>query len=384
MNMLDSITLDASGLAMTRDGYLTGFAKVSRAGNVQMYLGSELGLTGDDKGKVYGVYRDPQVIFDEASMMSLAGRPVTRGHPPMGVDAKNWKDLVVGNVGGVIKRDGEHVVAPMAIMDAAAVQEVMDGARCLSAGYTVGIEAADGVSEDGTPYQFRQSGDLRFNHVAYLPDNNPRAGNTRIGDSQNASWGASPINDRKAPTMPEGIKTRTVIIDGLSVETTDAGAQALEKLTKTISDMKAETTAAEKKAKEDADEKEKIIAKKDAEIDALAKDKLTDAALDARVAARADLLDKAKRVADGVTTDGLSDADIRKAAVTKALGDAAVTGKSQAYIDARFDILVEDADKADPVRGMKDAPALKVVTNLDAVYDERNKALETAWMKKGA
>ena len=36
------------------------------------------------------------------------------------------------------------------------------------------------------------------------------------------------------------------------------------------------------------------------------------------------------------------------------------------------------------MRGMKDAPGLKVVTNLDAIYDERNKALETAWMKKGA
>jgi len=274
-------------------------------------------------------------------------------------------------------------VVPERLRDAAGIRAVQAGTQEISMDYTTPMSVEDGVAPDGTAYQAIQTGPIRINHLAVCQT--ARGGpELRIGDSQNASWGASPINDRKAPTMPEGIKTRTVIIDGLSVETTDAGAQALEKLTKTISDMKAEMTAAEKKAKEDADEKEKIIAKKDAEIDALAKDKLTDAALDARVAARADLLDKAKRVADGVETAGLSDADIRKAAVTKALGDAAVTGKSQAYIDARFDILVEDADKADPVRGMKDAQSLKVVTNLDAVYDERNKALETAWMKKGA
>jgi hypothetical protein len=39
---------------------------------------------------------------------------------------------------------------------------------------------------------------------------------------------------------------------------------------------------------------------------------------------------------------------IRKAAVTAALGDAAVKDKADAYIDARFDILVEDAVKNRP------------------------------------
>jgi hypothetical protein len=50
-------------------------------------------------------------------------------------------------------------------------------------------------------------------------------------------------------------------------------------------------------------------------------------------------------VAKDIKTEGLSDAAIRKAAVTAALGDAAVAGKAEAYIDARFDILVEDAAK---------------------------------------
>src|SRR5690606_12826085 len=151
MKISDSLTLDASGLTLTRDGYLVGEAKVSRAGNVQQYMGYELGLTGDESHKFFGVYRDPDVVFDEKSMMSLAGRPVTRGHPDVPVTSENWKDLAKGQVGGVIRRDGEHVVAPMAIMDADAAKEVLAGARSLSAGYTVEVVKDEGVAADGTP-----------------------------------------------------------------------------------------------------------------------------------------------------------------------------------------------------------------------------------------
>jgi hypothetical protein len=81
---------------------------------------------------------------------------------------------------------------------------------------------------------------------------------------------------------------------------------------------------------------------------------LDDADLDKRVAARADLITKAKAIAKDVKTDGLSDAAIRKAAVTAALGDAAVKDKADAYIDARFDILVEDARRpAAPIRSAR-------------------------------
>ena len=66
--------------------------------------------------------------------------------------------------------------------------------------------------------------------------------------------------------------------------------------------------------------------------------------------ARADLIAVAKTIAKDVKTDGLTDAGIRKAVVVAKIGDAAIAGKADAYIDARFDLLVEDAAKgaADP------------------------------------
>lgn len=344
MIIQDSLTLDASGLALTRDGFLVGEARVSRAGNVQQYRGSELGLTGDDAGKMFGVYRDPDVVFDSASMMSLAGRPVTRRHPKEAVTAANWKDLAVGQMGGVVRRDGEHVVAPMAIMDAAAAQEVANGARSLSAGYTVDVVPAEGVTEDGTPYQFKQSGQLRFNHVAYLPENNPRAGNTRVGDETRVEDRGDPEARHQPPTHGDRRMTlRTITVDGLPVETTDAGIAAIEKLRGllTVSDAAlatANTTHAAAIAAKDAD-----LAKKDAEIADLKGKVLDGAALDAVVAERAAVVAKAKALDANVVTDGKSNAEIKRAV----LGDAA-KDKSDAYVDAAFDL--KTANVNDSVR----------------------------------
>ena len=334
MQINDTISLDASGLKITKDGYLIGDAKVSRAGNVQQYLGIELGLTGDDSGKAFGVYRDPEVVFDRESMMSLAGRPVTRGHPASPVTSDNWKDLAVGQVGGVIRRDGDHVVAPMAIMDAAAAQEVASGARSLSAGYTVDVVASEGVASDGTPYQFKQAGKLRFNHVAYLPDNNPRAGNTRIGDNcSDSQQGEKP--ESKGGHMPD---MKTVVLGDTAVQVALADAQAIEQFKRDSA-----------QALKDAEAKQAaVLAEKDEQIGKLKADlvKAQDAAnidVDALVAARTDLLGKIKATDASIETAGKSDAELRKAAVASKLGDAMVKDASDAEINGMFKAIATTA-----------------------------------------
>src|SRR5690606_8773856 len=348
MIIRDSIPVAASGLKMTRDGYLTGEARVSRAGNVQKYYGYEIGLTGDDASKVFGVYRDPDVVFAESSMMSLAGRPVTRGHPPAGVTADNWKDLSVGQVGGVIKRDGEHVVAPMAIMDASAAKEVASGARSLSAGYTVGITKDEGISPSGEPYQYRQSGELRFNHVAYLPDNNPRAGNTRIGDG----WGAAPVNDTQLGDKPATVNkggrmpdsTKAVILGDSVVQVAVSDALLIEQFkdasAKALADAEAKfnSTIAAKDEEIGKLKAELADAKKAAEID-----------VDALVAARTELVAQVKAIDAKIDAKGLSDADLRKAAVAAKLGDEMVKDASEAEISGMFKAIVKDAKPTDPV-----------------------------------
>lgn len=137
---------------------------------------------------------------------------------------------------------------------------------------------------------------------------------------------------------------RTVIVDGLSVQTTDQGAQAIDKLTKQLADAGVNIKSLTDAHTAALALKDGELAKKDAEIDALKAKQLSDADIDKRVTARADLISKAKAIADADYT-GKTDADIRKAVVVAKLGDAAVAGKADAYIDARFEILVEDAAK---------------------------------------
>lgn len=338
MEIRDSLTLDATGLSRSADGYLVATAKIARAGNVQAYTGAELGLTGDDAGKTFGVYRDPEAVFDEASMASLAGRPVTRDHPADGVNAATWKDLAVGSVGGKVLRDGEHVVASLAIMDATAAAEIEAGARGLSAGYKTNIIADSGVAPDGTPYQYRQAGPIRFNHVAYLPNNNPRAGNTRIGDSA-GKWGASPKpeSSKKEDKMSDALKT--VVLGDKAAQVAAVDAPIIEQWKADAAKAMADKDA---KYKGDLDEKDEEIGNLKADLKA-AKDALPEAGdLDKMVADRAALVTTVKAIDAKIEPTGLTDAELRRKAVASRYGEDAVKDASDAEVKGMFTAAAKD------------------------------------------
>ena len=56
------------------------------------------------------VVRDEAEVFDERSIASFEGAPVTLRHPAGRVDPTNWNDLAVGHVQNV-RRQGEVLVA---------------------------------------------------------------------------------------------------------------------------------------------------------------------------------------------------------------------------------------------------------------------------------
>lgn len=342
MILQDSVT--ASNVRRTADGYLVAEARVARTG-IQDYLGIEIDPDNEhglrDK-PIVKVYRPESSVFHKDAMQSYAYRPMTNGHPGgEGVNAKNWKDHAIGQTGGEVVRDGEFVKVPLVLMDAKAIEDYEAGKRELSMGYGAEVVFQDGQTPAGEHFDC-YLGPMKMNHLSL--EHRARGGEKlRIGD-----------ND---PTPPKGghhmaDSLRTVIVDGLSVQTTDQGAQAIDKLTKQLADagvnIKTLTDAhAAAMAAKDAD-----LAKKDAEIDGLKAKQLSDADIDKRVQARADLITKAKSIADADYT-GKGDAEIRKAVVIAKLGDAAIAGKTEAYIDARFDLLVEDAAKnpaGDPFR----------------------------------
>lgn len=368
MLITDRVTL--GDIRVTDAGYLETFAHTARTG-VQQYRGAEAGRPDID---IVNVYRDEAEVFARRSLDTFAKIPVTVDHPAEAVTAANWKRYAVGTTGEEVLRDGERLKIGLKITDAAAVAAVKAGKRELSVGYTTELVWGDGVAPDGTPYQARQTA-IAANHIAIVAAG--RAGpQCRIGDS----WSVFSPTPEKEPVMT----LKTVTVDGIPVEVTDQGATVIETLKTRLGDAK---SANDKLVTDHASAiaaKDTELAKKDAEIDALKAKVLDDAAIDTRVQARGDLIAKAKAIAATVDTAGKADADIRRAVVVAKLGDAAVKDKPAAYIDARFDILCEEAKATDPVRdalknGLQPVGDAAAVNSAHAAYATH---LTDAW--KGA
>ncbi len=337
MQFTDAVTVEGKP-RRTGDGYLVATAKAVRTG-IQLYAGSEVGVT--DKA-VVRVYRPPEEVFADASLQSFSHAPVTINHPAEAVTADNWSQLAVGEVSTAAKKDGEWVHLPLVLKDAAAIAAVESGKRELSAGYTCELDWTPGVTADGQSFDAQQR-NIKINHLALV--DRARAGSqARIGDG---AWGAMPIDDATHEDSPMNLKTVTV--DGIPVEVTDQGATVIATLQQRLADAAKKASDTETSHAALIAAKDKDIATRDAEIDKLKGQVLDAAALDKLVTDRANLIALAAKIAKDVKTEGLSDADIRKAVVTAKLGDAAVKDKSDDYINARFEILAEDAAKsADP------------------------------------
>jgi hypothetical protein len=366
--MLFTDAAPITGLRMTRDGYAVAEVRAARIG-IQTYRGDEVGRP--DLASV-AVYRPPESVFAADSLASYGFKPATINHPPEGVTADSWKKLAVGIVGGDVARDGDFVRVPLALMDAEAISAVESGLREISMGYVCDLAFEEGVTPEGEPYQAVQR-DIRINHLALVPKG--RAGpHCRIGDK-----GFSDEDfDEPKPTGDHDVALKTITVDGLPVEITDAGEMAINLLRGKLAD--AATALQTAKATHDAAlaAKDAELAKKDAEIADLKTKVVDGAALDTLVADRSAIVGKAKALLPTLDVAGKTNAEIKRAA----LGDDA-KDKSEAYVDALFDIKTADLKPADPLRSaIADST---VTTDADtAVADARAEMLRDLRGEKAA
>ena len=329
MKFLDSVVLD--GTKRTEEGFLIADAYTVRTG-IQKYAGYEVGRPDL---LVVNVYRPEAEVFSRDSLQSITHSPVTLDHPIQPVTSENWKDLAVGEVSTDVLRDGERLKVPLILKDKAAIDAVEKGKRQLSAGYSCQLDWEEGTAPDGTAYQAVQR-NIRFNHVAVV--SRGRAGSDfRIGDSAD-NWGASPIT-KDSETM----QLRTIVVDGISIQVTDQGAEAIQKLNKQIADHVSA-------ALEASTNHTKAIAAKDEEIGGLKAQlkQAQDAAsnIDALIADRMGLVDVASKMIKDFKPEGLTNLDIKKEVVKAALGDEALKDASEAEITGMFKAVTKDAGKS--------------------------------------
>lgn len=373
----EAFTFDASEIRRTPEGFLIARPRVARSG-IQVYRGREVGRPDLDQVRIY---RPEDQVFSKDSMHTYAHRPVTNDHPPVQVDATNWKRFAVGQTGDEVLRDGQFIRVPMVLMDADTVRDVEDGKRELSLGYTMDLVWDSGETPDGQHYDAVQTS-IRANHLAVVAT--ARGGpDLRIGDDE---------GDDDMPNM------KTITVDNVPVECSDVSAAVIQRhiaslesqIDRLKSKMKEDEESAKKKSEKDAADlatatanHTAVVATKDAEITALKK-KVEDAMLkpeqiDTLVKDRAQIIEKAKGLlGDKLVVDGKSNADIRRQVVNAKVGDAA-KGWSDDQIAASFGTLTVSSDGNNPLADAISHRPHSTPSKIVDAYANRDKRLENAW-----
>jgi len=342
MQFRDSLTLDAP--RRIEGGAMAVRARAARTG-VYQYGGSEV----DPENKhglrdtaLVNVLRDDGTVFDEKSVRSFIGKPVTDDHPAAPVTTENWRDHARGTIMGAM-RDGDYLAFDLLLTDAEAIAKVDGGKRELSNGYSSDLEFGDFTAPNGTKCQARQKS-IFGNHVALV--DRGRAGSECAIKDGFAVCDALPSNILDSLTQESPVP-KIVLIDGLSVDVSNADIAAT-----TITTLMTARDAANSKVAGFETQVATLTAEgqtKDAKITTLeqqVKDaKPTPAQL--RDAGKALLVTAGKAKALGVTvSDEMDEAAIMSATVSKQMGDAA-KGWTADQIAASFAVLTKDAKVED-------------------------------------
>ncbi len=146
---------------ITDEGYIKGRAIVTRCG-VFLYKNAD--------GTVRKELRHPDEVRNVESLESMKMIPIVDGHPPERlVNAENAKKLAIGYTGETIEDEYPHIIANMVITDHTVVQKIKSKKKNeLSLGYTVDLVPESGTY-NGEPYEFIQK-NIRYNHLALVDE----------------------------------------------------------------------------------------------------------------------------------------------------------------------------------------------------------------------
>jgi hypothetical protein len=280
------------------------------------------------------------------------------------VTPDNFKKYTAGTAGDRIFQEGEALMAQLTIQDKAAIQAVRDGKLEISCGYSTDLDWTAGKTPKGEQYDAVQR-KIRGNHIALVDAG--RAGcEIKIQTDQKASE----TNDK------EKIMSKTILVDGLQVEVTDAAAVAITKLLDErearTKELKITNDAISTKDAELAANKVTLAArdKQIGELNARLKDEaFIDAALEAKIKA----MDGFKAITGKEADKSLKTSEIIAAAVKGELADTAKDYTPEQFKVA-FDVLLKSAkpkdDLADAIKdggGNSDKRSI-----LQRVWDEAN------------
>ena len=310
-------------------GQMIAPCSIARTG-VMSYLAKECGDAFKDRDpmSIVKIATLAEDLFCKDSIESYRSAPITVGHPEDDVNTENSKDLVKGMLEGLPLRDGELLSATLVLNDADAISITKQSDSQLSSGHTARLVLCDAAV---TGYDAKKT-HIRCNHVAIVPRG--RAGSeVRIADADAVAEEVfvEPVfdaegNEVKPVEVPAAVVPDVVVepvaaevVEPVAVALGDAAALAIEvaQLTVKLEDAQAEIKTL------------KLI-----DIDTLVQERL-------------ELVSNVLKLADGIVVVGKSAMELKREVVAKCR-DADMTGKSDAYIEARYEVLLEDAAAGKP------------------------------------
>lgn len=305
------------------NGWVRVDAHIGKVG-VQVYRNSD----GSERRE----FRPAEEVFHADSLDTFALVPLCIDHPPVGLlDASNTRDYQRGTVERPTM-EGLKLRARILVTDSDAIEALAKGANQVSCGYTCDLEMTPGEYE-GQRYDARQV-NVRGNHIALVKV-------ARGGPELRVRLDADTAVD--AGFQQESRKMK-IVLDGVEFEVGDSAGQAMAKALKTASDVVAGSKTDLEKAQAKLDSANAEVSKLQADLKEMPAKLLTQAQ------ARASLEVQARKIlGEGFELKGKTDAELRRAVVEKAQPKLKLDGKSDVYVEAAFDQVVERADSADPV-----------------------------------
>ena len=339
MQRYDTVTLQA---VQTDEGFYNDSPVIGRTG-ILIYRNAD----GTERRE----YRPPEEAFNDDSLQSIRGKPVTLGHHGM-VTADNIGNAkAVGTVLSAARKDGNTIRADVVIYNL----DTTD--RELSCGYMTTLDETAGVTPDGEHYDAVQR-NIRYNHLAIVTRG--RAGVARLN-----------LDGEQYIEESEDSMEKIKLDSGLEYD-------AAPEVKLAFDSMKAKAEA-DKKAFDELQAKYDVAS---AEVEKLKAD-----AVKAEEAYKADFAEAVKTALElreiakekGVeNADGMSNDEIKRAVIAKVYPDVKLDGKSADYIEAVFDmskaVKAEKADKmADQREKLNSKPAEE---KEDSIEDLKAKLLE--------
>ena len=309
-------------MKQTPEGYIAGNAIVTRTG-VFEYVNAD--------GTKRLELRHPDDVLRQDSLDTLKLKPVTNDHPNEVVNVNNADKYSVGSIGETVIVEDGNIAVTFTVTNKDAVKAIQGRRKQeLSLGYTLDLIQEDGVY-NGEAYTHRQT-NINYNHLAIVERG--RAG--RIARINMDGLAVQGVADETEEVSVMTANLQPVRVDGLEYKASPEVVKYAEKQESLRLD--AEKALIEAKSNLDA-----LQAKLDEAVEAkkVAEAKVNSDAIASLVASHVELLAKAGRVVNVDSLASKSSREVKEAVILAKNPSINLSEKSDDYVSARFDAIIE-------------------------------------------